>query len=204
MELTEEQINNNYNRFMDLLKTNVHREGIDSLLAWLGEKDTKIAPASTRYHLSCAGGLLQHCLGVYDRLKKLMVMEYGDKCPYTEETITLVALLHDISKINFYEVSYRNTKDETGNWVKVPFYQVKEEQNRFIFGSHAMNSYYMLNTFVKLTYEEALAVLHHMGGLDSTEDTLTIKNISEAYKKSTLAVLLHEADLLATFVDERE
>lgn len=214
--MTEQEINENFERYISLIETNIKREGVDKLLKWLKAKDTKYAPASTRYHLSEAGGLVKHSLNVYDRLKKLISVEYPihiadengelreveSACPYSEETIALVALLHDISKIDFYEVQERNTKDEKGNWIKVPYYQVKDENNRFIFGSHSMNSYYMASKFFNLSYEESLAILHHMGGLDSTEDTLSVKGIAEAFKKSTLAVLLHMADLASTFVDE--
>ena len=204
MELTEQVIEENYTRFIDLLKNNVKREGVDILIQWLNAKDTKIAPASTRFHMSCKGGLVKHCLNVYDRLKRLMAMEYGESCPYSEETLTIVALLHDISKINFYEVSYRNTKDENGNWIKVPFYQVKEDKDRLIFGSHSMNSYYMVSKFLKLNYEEELAILHHMGGTDPSEDTITIKNVYTAFERSALAALLHIADVMATVIDEVE
>ena len=204
MELTEQAIEENYTRFIDLLKNNVKREGINTLIQWLNAKDTKTAPASTRFHMSCRGGLVKHCLNVYDRLKRLMATEYSESCPYSEETLTIVALLHDISKINFYEVSYRNTKDDNGNWIKVPFYQVKEDKDRLIFGSHSMNSYYMVSKFLKLNYEEELAILHHMGGTDPSEDTITIKNVYTAFERSTLATLLHVADVMATVIDEVE
>ena len=216
MKLTDEVIEKNFNTFINLLESNVKRDGIDKLIAYIKSKDTKIAPASTRYHLSCKGGLIAHSLNVYHRLLKLMEMEYPDKeivaedgsktyertCPYSLSTITVVALLHDMSKINFYEIQERNTKDEKGNWIKVPYYQVKDENSRLIFGSHSMNSYFMVNTFIKLDYEESLAILHHMGGIDSTEDTITCKNLSEAYKRSQLALFLHIADMLSTFSDE--
>ena len=201
--LEDAQIESNYSEFINLLTTNVKREGIDLLIKWLNAKDTKVAPASTKYHLSYKGGLVEHCLNVYRRLKKLMQDEFGDNCPYSEETITLVALMHDISKINFYEIQERNTKDENGNWIKVPYYQVKDEKERLVFGGHAINSYYMLSNFMKLSYEESLAILHHMGGIDTSEDTLTYKNVSEALKKSTLTLFLHIADLMATFMDEK-
>lgn len=214
--MTEEIIEKNYDRFLSIIKNNVNREGIENLVNWLNKTDAKIAPASTKFHLSCKGGLIKHCLDVYDRLKKYINQEYNvtvlsgsqeisvDRVdsPYSEETIAIVALFHDLSKVNYYEVQERNTKDENGNWIKVPFYQVRDESTRLIFGSHSMNSYYMVSKFIKLTYEEELAILHHMGGLDNTEDRFTPKNLAEAYKKSNLAVLLHLSDMAATFIDE--
>lgn len=202
--LTDEQVENNYKEFISLIEANVKREGVENLLKWLNARDAKIAPASTKYHLSCKGGLIQHSLNVYKRLVNLVNQEYGDANPYTQETLVLTALLHDISKINFYEIQERNAKDENGNWIKVPFYAIKEENQRVIFGSHALNSYYMLNKFVPLTYEESLAILHHMGNLDMVGSESNCKTIIEAYRKSTLAVLLHTADLLATVIDEKD
>ena len=206
-------VEQNFETFINEITQNVHREGIDKLIAWLKAKDTKIAPASTKYHLACEGGLVEHSLNVYNTLKKLLRCHYGpvaadangemyDPIPYTSETIAIVALLHDISKVNYYTIGERNTKDENGNWIKVPFYQVKEAENRLIFGSHSMNSFYMISKFIKLDYEEELAILHHMGGLDVTEDTLTVKNTTEAWIKSPLALLLHQADMQATFLIE--
>ena len=202
IKLTEEQLDTNYNKFINLIETNIKREGVERLIKWLNSKDTRVAPASTRYHNSFEGGLVLHSINVYERLKRLIKFEYGDESPYSEETIALVALLHDISKIDFYEVQMRNVK-ENGVWVQKPYFSVKDEQNRLIFGSHSMNSLYMVSKFFKLTYEEELAILHHMGGIDSTEDKFTPKNLAEAYKKSTLALLTQQADMLATFVDER-
>ena len=215
MKLTNEQIENNYQMFIDLIKDNIKRDGITDLIDWLNSKDTKFAPASTKYHLSCKGGLVQHSLHVYNRLHRLLETEYGENIPYSEETIVLVSLLHDISKVNFYTEQIRNVKeyrpdgsktDSNGrfDWVEEKSYAVKDEQDRFIFGDHSTNSYYMLNTFIKLTYEEGLAILHHMGCMEVGSDGLKVKCASEAYKKSTLSLLLFEADMLATFVDEKE
>lgn len=202
--LEEKEIEENYNTFITLIRNNIKREGVENLLNWLAHKDLKTAPASTKFHMSCRGGLVKHSLNVYNRLKQLIKAEFPDmeKCPYTEETITLVSLLHDISKVNFYDLQMRNTKDEKGNWVQVPYYSVKPVENRLIFGSHSMNSYYMLSTFFKLSYEESLAILHHMGGADPSEDTISVKNVFTAFEKSKLAVLLHIADLMATTIDE--
>lgn len=218
MEILDEQkIEQNFLKFINLLETNVHRDGVEKLIKWLKSKDTKYAPASTKYHLSCKGGLVQHCLNVYERLIQLLNLEYPESetashafndslnstSPYTLETITIVALLHDLSKVDFYEIQERNAKDENGNWVKVPYYAIKDEQSRFIYGSHSMNSVYMLSKFFPLSYEESLAILHHMGGYDYTEDSLSVKNISEAYAKSQLALLLHVADLQATYISDK-
>ena len=46
---------------------------------------------------------------------------------FSEETIAIVALLHDVCKIDFYDIEMRNRKnEETGQWEKVPFYTIKD------------------------------------------------------------------------------
>jgi hypothetical protein len=84
----------------------------------------------------------------------------------------------------------------------VPYYSVREENDRLIFGSHSEDSYYVASKFFKLTYDEELAILYHMGGLDTTSDSITLKNVICAFKRSPLSILLHIADLMATAVDE--
>ena len=214
--LDKETIESNYNKFINLLTTNVTRDGIDKLVKWLSTSDLKTAPASTKYHLCCEGGLVQHCLNVYDRLKRLIDLQYprfipdengemrevDPKCPYSNETIALVALLHDAAKINFYEIQFRNTKDSNGAWIQVPYYTVKE--NPLLYGSHAMTCAYVVRSFLKLSREEELAILYHeacFGYNDSKFDTYTVMPV---YKASPLALLLHQADLQATCLDEKE
>lgn len=50
----------------------VQRPGIDKLLAYIRKSDFYKAPASTRFHLSCEGGLLQHSLNVLDALRSVL------------------------------------------------------------------------------------------------------------------------------------
>ena len=40
----------------------VNRPGIDKLMGYIRGSDFYTAPASTKFHLSCEGGLLQHSL----------------------------------------------------------------------------------------------------------------------------------------------
>ena len=56
-------------QFLDIYKTNITRDGADKLLDFLENKsDFFTAPASTRFHGACEGGLLRHSLNVYECL----------------------------------------------------------------------------------------------------------------------------------------
>lgn len=108
-------------RFLAVYKETVTREGSDSLLDWLEHSDFFVAPASTRYHGCYEGGLLQHSLNVYDCLK-IGIEAAGLQGTYSEETIAIVSLMHDLCKVNYYKKGFRNVKDEeTGQWYKKRF-----------------------------------------------------------------------------------
>ena len=52
-------VEGNKNRYIQLLK-DTNRNGIEKLVAWLESTDFFTAPASSRFHLACEGGLTQH------------------------------------------------------------------------------------------------------------------------------------------------
>ena len=91
----------NKERFVTLCR-NVKRDGIEELLDWVKKSDFFTAPASTRFHGSYPGGLLQHSLNVYDELKR--VLEAYPEIECSEESAIICALFHDFCKINYYTV----------------------------------------------------------------------------------------------------
>jgi hypothetical protein len=140
-------------RFLTVYKETVTRAGSDSLLDWLEHSDFFVAPASTKYHGCYEGGLLQHSLNVYDCLK-IGIEAAGLQGDYSEETIAIVSLMHDLCKVNYYKKGFRNVKDEeTGQWYKKEVYEVDE---KFPCGEHADKSIIILQNFIRLEPEEIL------------------------------------------------
>ena len=175
-------------QFIELLKS-TNREGIENLLAFLEKTDFYVAPASTKYHGAYKGGLLEHSMKVYEILKEKIKNE---KLDVKEDTIIISALLHDICKLNFYKVDYRNAKNEKGEWEKVPYYT---RDDTIPYG-HGEKSVMMISEYIKLTNEEKYAIRWHMG---FTEPKELYGTIGQAYKKYPLALLLFEADLESTY-----
>lgn len=182
--------------FLDIYKKNITREGSDKLLDFLEHKsDFFTAPASTRFHGAYEGGLLRHSLNVYECLVHYLERERVKetyKLNVSDETAAVVALLHDVCKVNFYTVSYRNAKDEkTGQWEKVPYYTI----NDTLPYGHGEKSVYMVSGFMRLTREEAMAIRWHMG-FSGIEDKNTI---GRALEKYPLAFALSVADMEASY-----
>lgn len=176
--------------FRNLLLS-VNREGMDKLLDFIDATDFYTAPASTRFHGSYEGGLLEHSMKVYEILKE-KVKHTPIDMEVSEDTLKVAALLHDICKVKFYKVDYRNAKNDRGEWEKVPYYTVDDT----IPYGHGEKSVMMLTEYIKLTPEEKYAIRWHMGFTEPKEQYSTI---SAAYKKYPLALLLHEADLESTY-----
>jgi hypothetical protein len=187
----------NRERFIEIFNEKIQREGKEKLLEFLEKSDFFTAPASTRYHGAHEGGLLEHSLNVYDclcdilarpRMKELYGVQYSD------ESIAIAALMHDVCKVNFYKTSFRNAKDETGRWVSVPYYTIEDT---LPYG-HGEKSVYIVSGFLRLTRDEAFAIRYHMG-FSGTEDP---GNVGRALEMFPLAYALCCADMEAAFLME--
>ena len=156
MEMTLEIIAKNKETFCEILRT-VKREGadIEKLITKLERSDFFEAPASTRYHNSVEGGLVDHCLNVYYNLKSLVKNKHLEEI-IDEESIVICALLHDMSKMNFYEKTFKNVKvyseygskrDEGGtfDWVAQQSYKTVDVEKRFLYGNHEETSEFMVD-----------------------------------------------------------
>lgn len=205
--MTETEIIDNKARYIKILRENLAEypesegyPGVEALIEYLMKSDFFEAPASTRYHMSEAGGLCKHSLNVYERLIREVESEYGsvNNSPYSLSTITIVSLLHDLCKVNFYKVSSRNVKnEETGKWEKVPYYAIEDQLPI----PHSFKSQYIARSYLKLTRVESLAIMSHMGAFDSTVKGGD-SSIMKIFEQCPLAFLLHVADMKATNLDE--
>jgi len=202
----------------NMILRDTKREGIDKLIDYLESTDFYTAPASSRFHCDYEGGLVSHSLNVYTCLvkkkKNPLWVKYLSETP--DESLALAALLHDVCKANFYTVDFRNQKtydeekvsaaarwqiksDNNGSfiWETVPYYKADEQ---FPFG-HGDKSVYLVNKYITLTDEEAVAIRFHMGAYEGQNIWNSLGN---AFEKFPLAMALHEADMEATHLLEVE
>lgn len=186
---------NNKERFLEIFDTCIQREGKDKLREWLLTSDLFTAPASTKYHGDYEGGLVEHLLNVYDCLKARV--EADDKCKCSEETIAIVALFHDLCKVNFYKKGTKNVKVD-GVWQTKDIYEIDE---KFPCGDHADKSIIILQYFIKLSPDEILAIRGHMGGFDAAVKGGS-RFLDRIFDSCRLAVHTHIADMEATYFME--
>lgn len=178
--------------FVDLLRA-TGRSGIEELIRYLQEEtDFFTAPASTKYHGAYEGGLLQHSINVYEALSFDPIRDYS-----FSDSIIIVSLLHDICKANCYRTEKRNVK-ENGVWVEKQVYVFDDELPL----GHGEKSLYLASKFIELSDEEAAAIRWHMGAFDNAFRGGD-RGLNAAYEKYPLAVMLHMADMRATYIMER-
>lgn len=178
-----------FEEFTKLFQTHIYREGSDKLLEWITNSDFSQAPASTRFHGNYPGGLCHHSVNVYYELQRLLKAYPEIQC--SEETAAIISLLHDSCKINFYEIEYRNKKIN-GEWQSVPTYTINE---KFCYGGHGSKSVFIIQNYIRLTPEEAVAIHNHMGAFDN-------QNVGKTYERYPLAWILHVADESAGYLIE--
>lgn len=189
----------NKEKFIRVFKEHIHREGAEKLLDWLcsAQSDFFTAPASTRYHCAYEGGLCEHSINVYecltDYLARPRAKEVYGLCP-SDETVAIIALLHDLCKVNCYRPSFRNVKGDDGKWTKVPSYDYDDTMPY----GHGEKSVYIIGGFLRLTREEAFAIRFHMG-YSNTDDT---RLVGDAFEKFPLSIALATADMEASYFVE--
>ena len=185
-------------RFEKLL-LETKREGIEKLIEFIRKSDFYTAPASTRFHGAFEGGLLEHSLNVYDCLNA------KDQNPTWHKvlsevkgtSIIIASLLHDLCKTYYYIIEMRNKKNEKGVWESVPFYTVDDK----VPYGHGEKSVMMIEEYIKLLPMERYAIRWHMGAYEPKEVWNTL---GEAMKKYPLVLAIHEADMEASYLLEKE
>ncbi len=185
-------------QYIELLRS-TKREGIEELISWLTDRsDFFTAPASTKSHGCYEGGLLIHSLSVY-RVLSNFAKNLTDPDPVS---IILVALLHDLCKVNFYTKQLRNVKiPGERRWEEVEVYAIDDTLPL----GHGEKSVYMAMKYIDLTDEEAMAIRWHMGGYDDAARAY-VGGMAQnaAYTKYPLAAALAIADMYDTYIiDQR-
>ena len=158
---------------------------------WISKTDFFSAPASTRFHGSFTGGLVEHHLDVYNETVDLLKLPKFEKV--NANSAYLVALVHDFCKIGLYDPYFRNVKnDVTGQWEQVQAFKYDKPQYPF---GHGVTSMYIANQFFRLSREEALAIRWHMGEYNCCENEMS--DLQEARDRSPLVLLLQTADRMS-------
>lgn len=158
--------------FLKIWTERVQRDYADALLAWL-ERETDFFYGATTSDLLAED---------------------------VEETVAVLALLHDVCKVNCYHTETRRRKNpETGYWEDYQTYAFRDPLPL----GHGEKSLYLIQRHMDLEPEEALAIRWHMGAYDNAAKG-DGRALSAAMAASPWVWRLQQADMCAAWVDERE
>lgn len=178
--------------FMAVYSDTIKRDGAASMLYWLDSNGFFKAPASSKYHLAQPGGLAVHSLNVYKRLLEITARDvFGAPdvsmlAEWVRETVAILGLLHDVCKVGVYR------------WAEGGGYEFRDP---FPLG-HGEKSLFLITRHMALTEAEALAIRWHMGAYDDAVKGGS-RSMNEAMKLTPWVWRLQEADMCASWIDER-
>ena len=194
----------------NVMKSFITRKGCEDLFSFVEKSDFYTAPASTRYHSNYETGLLRHSLIVMFCLAKKRNNPVWKKFleDYSDETLVLVSLFHDLCKTYFYSPTFKNVKVYKANgskqdaggrydWEVQQGYEVKDVYPL----GHGEKSCYFLTKFIDLNISEYSAIRWHMGYSLPKDDYQTL---GQAIEATPLLLALNEADLEASHLYEKD
>lgn len=167
----------------DLLRS-TGREGIDNVIEQLSEGGFYTVPASVKFHNNFAGGLAYHSFQVYEIAIKLFneLKHSNIELPFGEDSVILCSLLHDVCKMNEYEM-----------WFGVPRHTRAFRANKT--KNHGTKSVDLLTSWgLQLTNEEKKAIHWHMGGWAKNAPKIYGHSYFIASVLSVFVNLIHTAD----------
>ena len=166
------------------------REQFEKLMKFV-EKETVYltTPASTKYHLNCEQGLLEHSINVAETMLKIKAAIAPE---ISDESCVIVALMHDLGKTGMpgNPLYIKNLPDSK---YKNPYYW----NGNLTYLSVPVRSLYLVAQKFPLTEEEVQAIVYHDG--QYVED-----NRSVATNETPLTLLLQYADTWSGFVLEEK
>ena len=178
--------------FCNLLQS-TGREGVERVLSGLRKIGFFKAPAAAKKHLAFEGGLVEHSLTVYRVLLQLVedMRILRPDVTINEDSLKIVALLHDICKATRYRWNAEK-KEYESDYSVMPV-------------GHGEKSVIMLLRMgLELYDDEIMAIRWHMGAWDlSLHSYEAQKNFVEAGSQSPLVPLLQTADTLAALIVEK-
>lgn len=199
-ELTEQQIQSNFDEFISFIEKNFSGERKERMLHMYSENElgteAAIAPASMmeHWHLAHPGGYLQHIMHVVKNsfgVKKLWQFS-GATIDFTDEEMMFSALHHDLGKLGDDTGSYYKPQDQ--DWLRKkgevyrmnPNIQYMEVTDRAVYNLQRYG--------VKFNYKEYLGIKLADGMYNEQNEKYLKVFRPELRLKTNLPLVIHLAD----------
>jgi len=208
MELTAEQIQKNWNTFIQVIETEFSGERLENLKKLYTEnQDTLMfAPASgtEHYHNCFAGGYIDHVLRVYEFTKQVFQnwQDNGATINYTYEELVFAALHHDLGKLGFPGKGNETYHPNPSDWHRKNQGKIYTHNTNNPFHNVNDLTVWLLQHYgITTTWNEMITIKLTDGLYDDANKMYYISRSKEAKLKTNMPYILHQADSMAARIE---
>jgi hypothetical protein len=208
--LNEQQLLDNWNIFLDFIKSEIKGERGAKLLQFYEKYDERfiLLPASHKpqYHNCFPGGYVEHVNRVINASLDIFEIwtKYGVKPVFTREEVVFSALNHDLGK--FGTLEHEAVLPNPSEW------HVKNRGEIYTFNTQMdymtvpdRGLWLLSQISVEVSKNEYLAIKLHDGLYDDANKPYLMSWSPETKLRTSLPFIIHQADLMAARIEfERE
>jgi len=204
--ITAEQIQSNWDKFLNIIDTHITGERKDKLLEFYKQYEDRfvLLPASHKkaYHNCFPGGYIDHVLRVIECSLKLDTVwrEMGMADTYTTEELVFSAINHDLGK--FGTLDQTSVFDNDNDW------EIKNRGELYKFNTNITymsvpdrSLHLLFSVGVTMTENEYIAIKTHDGMYDDANKAYLLSYMPETKPRSSLLYVLHHADMMAARIE---
>ena len=211
MNLTAEQIQENWGIFISNIETHITGNRKQSLLDFYNKYQERIMlmPAAHKkeYHNAFPGGYVEHVNRVVRcalNQAKLWEKEGADMTTFTMEELAFSAINHDLGKMG--DETQESYIPQDDKWRKEKLGEDYKFNTQVPFASVPDRGLFMLQSHgIQYTFNEMIAIQTHDGLYDKANEKYLLNYMPEQKPRTSLPYILHQADLMAARIEfERE
>jgi len=207
MTLTAEQIQSNWEEFLNSIERHITGERKQKLLDFYSKFEDRVIlmPAANhkKYHSAFPGGYVDHVNRV---VKGALAMSatweaFGcDMTTFTQEELVFSAINHDLGKMG--SVEHEAYLPQTDKWRKEKLEEDYTFNKALPFASVPDRGLFLLQQHdVKYTFNEMLAIQTHDGIYDVANEKYLKGFMPETKPRTSLPFILHQADMMAARIE---
>lgn len=211
MKLTAEQIQENWEKLMNIISEEISGERKDKLIGFYTKYEDRLSlmPASYKkeYHNAFPGGYVEHVLRVIEcalDINEVWNKHGADASTYTREELIFSALNHDLGKLGDENNDAYIT--QTDQWRRDKLGEDYTFNSALPFASVPDRGLFLLQSHgISYTFNEMITIQTHDGLYDEGNKKYLMSFMPEQKPRTSLPFIVHQADLMAARIEfERE
>jgi hypothetical protein len=207
--LTAEQIQENWDELMDTINKHISDPRKDQLIKFYTTYQERLmmmpAAHKRQYHNAMPGGYIEHVNRVVRcaiKQYKLWASEGAETDCFTKEELIFSAINHDLGKMG--DENHESYIPQTDKWRKDKLGEDYMFNSKLAFASVPDRGLYMLQSHgIQYSFNEMIAIQTHDGLYDEANKKYLISFIPENKFRNPLPIILHQADMMAAYIEFR-